>query len=90
MPSGAAWCVGVAKGAEGTAQRRTPRACVLDGSEHRGISLAVNGGLRGLSALPAPSLGALGVPFRVESRPSGCLDGLQPQQFGLGQLRQAS
>ena len=58
-----------------------------DGSEHRGTSPAVRGELRRLSARPAPSLGVL---LGIESRPPGCLNGLQPRPFGLGQLRQAS
>jgi len=87
-------CVAARRGGQGwpeaTAQRRTPRACVLDGSEHRGTSLAASGGLRGPSAPLAPSLGALGVPFRVKPCPPGYLDGLELLQFGFCQLRQAS
>lgn len=66
------------------------KACVLDGSEHRAISPAVNGGLRGLSAPLAPPFGALGVPFSRESDLPGLLDGLQPRQLRLRQLREAS
>jgi len=75
--------------------RRPPRsgarkACVLDGSEHRATSPAVKGGLRGLSVPPAPPLGTLGVPFSRESDLPGLLDGLQPCQLRLRQLREAS
>ena len=66
------------------------KACVLDGSEHRGTSPTVEGGLLCLSVPPAPSPCALGVPFGGESDLPGLLDGPQPCQLGLCQLRKAS
>ena len=81
---GASRRAGAVKDGRRPPQGGARKACVLDGSEHRGTRPAVSGGLLGLSAPPAPSLGALGVPFCVELRPPGRLDGLQPQQLGLG------
>ncbi len=80
------WRAGAVKDGRRPPRSGARKACVLDGPERRGTSPAVSGGLRGLSAPPAPSLGALGVPFHVKPCPPGCLDGLEPLQFGLGHL----
>jgi len=89
-PSGVSRRAGAVKDGRRPPQGGARKACVLDGSEHRGTSPAMGRGLLGLSALPAPPLGPFGVPLGGESRPAGVLENPHPCQLGFCRHRKAA